>query len=200
MQHAAQDRLRLGWFIFEVAPTLVIHEKPGAIGKSLQRASPKISSRRSGECLDFEIRKAVLRRLGLQKACRDPYGDQASGLLLQMLPDSESSEEFDKVCALAAQADHAELATLEGMTLLKRLFPEFNLRVFRAREVAHDCRCTPDHLAGITRMLGEDELESILTERGSVELTCEFCNRAFQYSREQIGEILRGETPQATLH
>ena len=49
-------------------------------------------------------------------------------------------------------------------------------------------------------MLGQDELESILSERGSVELTCEFCNRAFNFSPDQISEILRGETPAASLH
>lgn len=125
---------------------------------------------------------------------------QACGLVLQMLPGADSSEDFDEVCALAATIGRQELATSKSTDLLRRLFTEFNVRLFAPREVTHDCRCTPEHLAGITRMLGRDELESILSERGSVELTCEFCNRAFQYSPEQIGAILRGEIPAASLH
>jgi molecular chaperone Hsp33 len=125
---------------------------------------------------------------------------QACGLVLQMLPGAESQEDFETVCALAATITDEELATAKSTDLLRRLFTEFNVRLFAPREVAHDCRCTPAHLADITRMLGQDELESILSERGSVELTCEFCNRAFNFSPDQIGAILRGETPAANLH
>jgi len=42
--------------------------------------------------------------------------------------------------------------------------------------------------------------EECLSERGSVELTCEFCNRAFNYSPEEVGAILRGEIPETSLH
>jgi molecular chaperone Hsp33 len=80
------------------------------------------------------------------------------------------------------------------------MYAGYDVRLFRAREVTHDCRCTPAHLAGIARMLGREELVSILAERGNVELTCEFCNRAFCYSPDQVDAILRGETPETELH
>jgi redox-regulated HSP33 family molecular chaperone len=41
-------------------------------------------------------------------------------------------------------------------------------------------------------MLGESELESLLAEQGHVELTCEFCNRAFRYTDGQVRAILDG--------
>jgi len=126
--------------------------------------------------------------------------ERASGLVLQMLPGADSHTEFETACALAATLQSSELEKADSRTLLTRLFSGYDIRVFRPREVTHDCRCTPAHLAGIARMLGEEELESILTERGNVELTCEFCNRAFCYSREQVSAILRGETPEAELH
>ncbi len=126
--------------------------------------------------------------------------ERASGLVLQMLPGADSHAEFETACALAATLQRSELEKTDSRALLTRLFSGYDIRVFRPREVTHDCRCTPEHLAGITRMLGQEELESILTERGNVELTCEFCNRAFCYSREQVSAILRGETPEAELH
>ena len=49
-------------------------------------------------------------------------------------------------------------------------------------------------------MLGEDELRDILDGEGSVELTCEFCNRSFRYDESDVDTILRGETPTAALH
>jgi molecular chaperone Hsp33 len=46
-------------------------------------------------------------------------------------------------------------------------------------------------------MLGEDELKTLLAEQGHVELTCEFCNRAFRYDDAQVRGILQG-TPQGS--
>ena len=69
--------------------------------------------------------------------------------------------------------------------------------MFSAKPVAHDCRCTPERLAGVVRMLGEDEVKSLLSEQGHVELKCEFCNRAFRYDDAQVSAIMRG-TPQVS--
>ncbi len=80
------------------------------------------------------------------------------------------------------------------------MFPDYRIRLFAPRDVLHDCRCTPEHLAGVVRMLGETELESILSDQGVVELTCEFCNRVFRYEDRDVDAILRGESPELTLH
>ena len=150
-----------------------------------------------GECLEAYFRQSEQLPTRLILFSDDEH---ACGLFLQMLPGTCSRAQFDTACAMAATLGHEELATSPSITLLRRLFAGFDIRLFAPRTVAHDCRCTSEHLAGVTRMLGSEELESILAERGSVELTCEFCNRAFCYSRQQIGAILRGETPAATLH
>jgi molecular chaperone Hsp33 len=123
------------------------------------------------------------------------------GLLLQTLPGSSAEiENFDRAaaCIGAMQAD--ELLALPASDLLPRLFGNYAIRLFEPRPVLHDCRCTPDHLAGIARMLGEAELRDILLGEGRVELTCEFCNRAFRYDEDDVEAILRGETPVAALH
>jgi molecular chaperone Hsp33 len=49
-------------------------------------------------------------------------------------------------------------------------------------------------------MLGADELQSLLDDLGKVELTCEFCNRAFRYDADDVAAILRGEAPGVTVH
>ena len=175
---------------------LSVHIDTGAENGFFQGIVPLTGSRIS-ECLEayFLQSEQVPTRLILFSD-----SNEACGLVLQMLPGATSQQEFQTACALAATLTHQELATSKSTDLLRRLFMDFNVRLFAPREVTHDCRCTPEHLAGITRMLGRDELESILIERGSVELTCEFCNRAFEYSPDQVSAILRGETPQATLH
>jgi len=126
---------------------------------------------------------------------------RVAGMLLQALPGHESEEDaFREAAMLAQTVSTDELTGSAAPALLTKLFHRYDIRLFDARPVLHDCRCTPAHLASIVRMLGEDELEDLLTDPGWVELTCEFCNRAFRYDDVDIAAILRGEAPQQILH
>lgn len=125
----------------------------------------------------------------------------AAGLLIQMLPSEErASDDFRNAAELVKRVGLAELRGLPAEELLPRVFESFRIRLFKPRSVLHDCRCTPEHLAGIARMLGANELGSILEDRGCVELNCEFCNRSFRYEEDDVAAILRGEVPSAVLH
>jgi len=125
---------------------------------------------------------------------------RVAGLLLQVLPghgEERAVAEFEAAAACAATVTAEELTGLAAEELLPKLFVGHAIRLFGAKSVAHDCRCTPERLAGVVRMLGEDELKTLLAEQGHVELTCEFCNRAFRYDDAQVQAILRG-TPQSS--
>jgi molecular chaperone Hsp33 len=126
---------------------------------------------------------------------------QVAGLMLQMLPGHDTeAHEFAAASALAATVTYNELSTSICQELLPRVFGNFPIRLFNPRPVLHDCRCTPEHLASIARMLGAEELASLLLEQGAVELTCEFCNRQFRYSPRDIEAILEGAAPGPALH
>lgn len=125
----------------------------------------------------------------------------AAGLLVQALPGSDTdSATFEHIAALAKAVSPRDLVNDDASELLPRLFSDYTIRLFRPRPVLHDCRCTPEHLAGVARLLGEAELQSLLDDRGRVELTCEFCNRAFRYNAAGVAAILRGEAPGHALH
>jgi molecular chaperone Hsp33 len=120
--------------------------------------------------------------------------------MLQVLPgrgEERAADAFESAAACAATVSVEELTRLTAEELLPKLFAGQSIRLFTPRPVAHDCRCTPERLAGVVRMLGADEVKSLLAEQGHVELKCEFCNRAFRYDDQQVDAIMRG-TPQAS--
>ena len=80
------------------------------------------------------------------------------------------------------------------------MFAGREIRLFKPHSVTHDCRCTPERLAGVVRMLGEEEVKSLLAEQGQVELTCEFCNRTFRYDEQATQAILRDGAQSSVLH
>ena len=128
-------------------------------------------------------------------------GERVAGLLLQVLPghgEARAVEAFETAAACAATVSAHELTRAAAEDLLPKLFAGQAIRLFSARPVAHDCRCTPERLAGVVRMLGADEVKSLLAEQGHVELKCEFCNRAFRYDDTQVDAIMRGSTQESS--
>jgi molecular chaperone Hsp33 len=156
-----------------------------------------LAGNRLSECLEayFDQSEQLPTRLFLFSSATN-----AAGIVLQMLPGSEDYETFEDASALASSLTASDITETACEELLPRTFPNYTIRLFDPRRVAHDCRCTPEHLASVARLLGSEELESLIEELGHVELTCEFCNRSFQYSEDDVSAILRGEAPQAYLH
>jgi molecular chaperone Hsp33 len=154
-----------------------------------------LTSPRLEECLEAYFRQSE--QLKTRLILKTDEG-LVAGLLLQVLPghgEELAAEEFGAAAACAATVSTEELTRLPAATLLPKLFADHTIRLFTPRPVTHDCRCTPERLAGVVRMLGEEETRSLLAEQGHVELKCEFCNRAFRYNDAQVEAILRG-TPQ----
>lgn len=151
-----------------------------------------LSSEKLDECLEsyFAQSEQLETRLVLRST-----EERVAGLLLQVLPgrgEERAIDAFQTAAACAATVSVDELTGLAAEELLPKLFAGQSIRLFSARPVAHDCRCTPERLAGVVRMLGADEVKSLLAEQGHVELKCEFCNRAFRYDDAQVDAIMRG--------
>ena len=113
-------------------------------------------------------------------ACDD---QRSAGLLLQKLPERESADEdaWPRAEHLASTIKPGELLGLEPQQVLHRLFHEEDLRVFEPRPVFFRCSCSRDRVVGMLRMLGRDEVRSVIAERGEVEVHCEFCNRRYAF-------------------
>jgi molecular chaperone Hsp33 len=106
---------------------------------------------------------------------------RARGVLLQRMPGSTESDTAtwlraaaavrDASCALDLGDAHAALATL---------FPSDDVRAFRPRTPRFGCSCSRQRVAAALKLLGSAEVESILAERGTVGVDCEFCNRRYE--------------------
>jgi molecular chaperone Hsp33 len=154
-----------------------------------------LTSAKLEECLESYFAKSE--QLDTRLVLRSDE-QRVAGLLLQVLPghgEERAVEAFETAAACASTVSAGELMRSTAEELLPKLFAGQAIRLFKARTVAHDCRCTPERLAGVVRMLGAEEVKSLLAEQGHVELKCEFCNRAFRYDDAQVDAIMRG-TPQ----
>jgi molecular chaperone Hsp33 len=115
-------------------------------------------------------------------------GRRAVGLLLQRMPEEGGTahagtdeDAWDRLQHLADTITREELLGLPALKVLQRLFWQEPLHAVDARSCRFSCRCSRRKVASMLRMLGREEVEGIVAERGSVEVRCEFCNHAYEF-------------------
>lgn len=107
--------------------------------------------------------------------------EAASGLLLQRIPDRTDADEdgWNRITHLGSTVSADELRTLGAAMILRRLFPEENIRIFEGRPLRYRCSCSRDRVLGMLRSLGKAEVDATLAEQGKIEVGCEFCGQAY---------------------
>ncbi len=127
----------------------------------------------------------------------------AAGLILQTIPSLGGRPAdcigLSEVLDALPEIDEPDLTN--PTQFIGQYLGSWDVRLQDPRAVEHDCRCSPSHLAGVVRLLGEAEVNSLLSEQGMVELNCEFCNRVFRYGPEAAQATLDGsDAPAQQLH
>ncbi len=131
-------------------------------------------------------------------ACaRTPFGWRASALVIEKVAgaggvdpqaDEETQEDaWQTARALAGTITPAELLddTLNGETLLHRLFHAEGLALDRPRALSYGCRCSRARLAQVLEGFPPDDLDH-MAEGGAITMTCEFCNLDFRFERDEV--------------
>jgi molecular chaperone Hsp33 len=141
----------------------------------------------------------------------------AAGLLIQRLPseggvqtasrvdDGELDEHFRRIALLAGTLTPDELLGLDTETLLHRLFWEEEVRRFEP--LVGDlgprfaCTCSRAKVGRMLVGLGRAEVDSVVAERGGVEVGCEFCGRRYEFDAIDVTELfLAGSGVTGTSH
>ncbi|HYN79727.1 MAG TPA: Hsp33 family molecular chaperone HslO [Lamprocystis sp. (in: g-proteobacteria)] len=122
---------------------------------------------------------------------------RAAGLLLQRLPGDGDADgdDWGRVGLLAATVKPAELLGLPAMELLHRLFHEETVRLFDSEPLAFRCGCSRARIEDMLRVMGESEVQAIVTEQGALEVTCEFCNRPYRLDAVDADQLFAASAP-----
>lgn len=140
-------------------------------------------------------------------------GSVAAGLLIQRLPTQGSgnldggaqavpnedgigrSEDYRRIALLAASLQRDELLGLDADTILRRLFWEES--VTRFEPMIGDtgprfaCTCSREKVGAMIVGLGAKEAQSILDERGDVEVACEFCGLQYHFDPIDVTQLFQ---------
>lgn len=125
-----------------------------------------------------------------------------SGMLLQRLPTPQTAVEdpqgarrdavedaWRRVQLIGDTLKPEELRSLTDREIVHRLFNEDDVRMFESAPVFFRCRCSRERVGAMLQSLGAAEIESVLTERGKVEVQCDFCNRTYTFDRVDVAQL-----------
>jgi molecular chaperone Hsp33 len=133
--------------------------------------------------------------------------DSCGGLFLQRLPnmggqlkmdDEMATEGWSRLQMLSDTVTDEELLSLEPKVLMNRLYLDesahHGVRSFDERPIKFGCRCSRIKVADMLKMLGEEEVNSILLEKDTVETNCDFCGQVYIFDAVDCKQIFASPT------
>ena len=123
----------------------------------------------------------------------------AAGLLLQRLPGEGGTQTalrndtaWDHLVALAQTVTSEELLKLPPDDVTHRLFWQEALEHYTPLAPRFQCTCSRERIAKMLISLGQEEVDSIINEQGSVSVTCEFCGRKYSFDPVDTAHLFAG--------
>lgn len=117
----------------------------------------------------------------------------AGGFLIQMLPGAtdEAAKKLENILnkippvttmiSEGMSADDIIFAVTEGFDMLIDNAPVSPM---------YECKCSKERMEKALISIGKEELSSIIEEMGKAELTCQFCDNKYEFSKSELEELL----------
>jgi len=133
------------------------------------------------------------------------------GLLLQKLPyhggkaeatplnEEEALETWNRAVMLGSTLKEKELLEVGIDVLMQRLFWEETIRVFDPLHPQFHCSCTREKVGNMLKMLGREEVESVIDEQGHVGVNCDFCGQHYAYDKVDCAQLFASNDPVEVL-
>jgi molecular chaperone Hsp33 len=124
----------------------------------------------------------------------DQAGAGSSAAAAPVVAATESDADgWNRMQKLAQTLTRDEMLTLSGPSILHRLFWQERLHAFDSRSPRFGCTCSREKVANMLRMLGQDEIASIVAEKGVVGVRCDFCNTPYDFDAIDSAELFVSE-------
>ena len=123
---------------------------------------------------------------------RDQSVLAAGGYLIQLLPGAGEDiitkveggvMAAGSVTGLLRENDDPE-------AILRKVLSDFDLEILEKTPVEYRCYCSRDRMERALISLGPQQLESLIQEQGSAELSCQFCDNVQTFTRQQLETLL----------
>lgn len=117
---------------------------------------------------------------------------QAGGYLVQLMP-GYTEEDIDKLEENIKNAGAMTAMLESGMTLeqiVYKVLDGFDVEILEESEFEYRCNCSRDKVIRALISMGRKELTELMNEQQNAEITCQFCDKVYSFTSDEIGELL----------
>ena len=117
----------------------------------------------------------------------------AGGFIIQMMPFAKE----ETICKVEENLKKVPSVTSilnQGHTpeeLLEILFDGLGLEITDTMPTRFHCNCSKDRVEKAVVSIGKKELQAMIEDGEDIEVKCHFCNTAYQYTVEELKEIIK---------
>ena len=121
---------------------------------------------------------------------------QAGGFIIQLLPGA-SDEIIDRLEAKLSGISSITSLLDAGKTpeeILTDILGEFGLEILKKMPVQFHCDCERSRVEKAIISIGRKEIHDMIDEGKEIEVNCQFCNKHYKFSVDELGEMLKKAT------
>lgn len=116
----------------------------------------------------------------------------AGGYLVQLMPGVKDAD-IDRLEANLAQIEPMTTMLDKGLTLeqiVQRVLDGFDVEFLQQTEIGYRCACSRRKVERALISMGKDELLQMAEEQEKSEVTCQFCDKVYAFSREELRALV----------
>ena len=123
---------------------------------------------------------------------KDQSVTSAGGYIIQLLPGAteEVIEKIEQGVQRVGAVSAAFESGMDAEAVLRAVLSEFEVEVLEKRPIEYRCYCDRERVTRALISMGRGEMEALIEEQGEAELTCQFCDAVYHYSKEELEAIL----------
>ncbi|OPZ27096.1 MAG: 33 kDa chaperonin [Deltaproteobacteria bacterium ADurb.BinA179] len=123
---------------------------------------------------------------------RDGEVSAAGGFLVQSLPPSDD----ERIDAIVSRIEHMDSVTAQlrdgrlPEDILELILQDIPHYIIENRQLAFRCSCSRERTEQAVIALGAEEIRNIISDRESVDISCQLCGAVHTFSREELKRLI----------
>ena len=124
---------------------------------------------------------------------KDQSVTAAGGYIIQLLPGAPDDiiDKIESGIQNAGAVSRLLAAGMDGQVVLETVLHGFDLEILETQPVEYRCYCSRDRVTRTLISLGRTELQSIVDDGKDIHIDCQFCDKIYDYTPDQVRQILK---------
>lgn len=116
----------------------------------------------------------------------------AGGYIIQLLP-GILDEDITKIENALAKVEPVSTLIAKGMSpeeIMYEILSDFDMQILDKVDLKFECDCSREKIENVIISLGKKEINDIIEEDDKAEVVCQYCNKKYQFNKEDLNKIL----------